>query len=264
MKSLFRKLALIMTAVLCASCIFAGLAMAEEAESDGEEMLNSLFGDSEGEESDTSLEDLFSSLLGESGEDAAESSGESSEDAAQSSGDSSGESSGESMGQTMSLFAQMLGMEELADFDWEGFYADLYERIDNGEQVTLEEAFPEEYWMIYEAMMNSSDEEEEDDGMTVTMEAVGNELISNYVFDEQVSEEDCQTVVDSVTESFESEDSMLSLKEAMEGMSEGFKIDINEIKMTLRFTNADETVIYEKTYTYKDLEDVGGDSVTEE
>ena len=62
--------------------------------------------------------------------------------------------------------------------------------------------------------------------------------------------------VSSVSESFESEETMANLKSAMESMSEAYNIDIDDIEMGLVFTNGDGEEIYEMIYTYADLEDV--------
>ena len=238
MKKLF-SLAAIMLAIVM---LFGTVAYAADAANAG---------DSSAESAGESSEDAVGESEGDSSEDAmGESAGESSEDAA--AGESTGESSGDSSGM-MSMFITAFGLEEYADFDWEGFYADLDARVEAGEEVTLEEAFPDAFWAIFEAMFASQDGEEEMEGVSIDVGCEDNEIYMNYVFEDVVSAEDSQVIVDSVKEQFESEESKANLKQSIEQMAEAYKIDITTIKMTLRFVNGDESIIYEKIFTYEEL-----------
>ena len=266
MKDLSKKLALLLALALTASCLFAGLTMAQDtaaaATAEGESSA-----DSSGDSSDVDWEALFTEMFASAGTEATEG------EAAESTGDSS-ESTGEDAeaaeaaegesemteADVMAFIMTALGLEEYADFDFEAFYADINERVANGEELTIEEAFPEFYWEFYTSMFEGSEEE----GYTVDLVVEGNSMMMYWIYLEELDEEAINEVVSSVSESFESEETMGSLKSAMESMAEAYNINIDEIEMGLQFVNGDGSVIYEKIYTYEDVKDVEVSETDEE
>ena len=256
MKNLFKKLALLLAAVLCISCMFAGLTMAgdaaqtaDAADSAGESA------DSEGESSEEDYEEAmaaFGKAMGEVMAESGEAEGNA-EEAEAAGGSDSGESSGEFSPEALDLFFSdemlaLFGLEEYAGFDFEEFYTELNEKIENGEKVTLEEAYPEVLFAYFAALMNMGGED-----YSVAIFADQNEMVYCWMFDDVIDEESAQAVIDSVTESYESQESKQDMKDAMEQLSEAYNIDVDEIKMTLVFFNGDDSVIYDKTYTYESL-----------
>ena len=231
-----KKLALLLAMALVASCLFAGLTMAQDAATaEGEST-----GESSGESSGEDWEAAFSEVLG------------SSDDAEAVDGEAAEGESEVTEADIMAVFMSAFGLEEYADFDFAAFYADLQEKVDNGEELTIEEAFPEFYGAFFESMFDGSEE----NGYTIGLDLEDNTMMMYMTFLEELDEDAIDEAVASVTESFESEETMASLKNAMESMSEAYNIDIDDIEMGLEFINADDTVIYEKIYTYEDLEDV--------
>jgi hypothetical protein len=77
-------------------------------------------------------------------------------------------------------------------------------------------------------------------------------MVSLYTMKEQVNEENAKVIAESIAASFETPEAMQNLKNSIEQMA-GAGIDTGKVTMTLRFLNADGTVIYEKTYSYEDL-----------
>ena len=296
---MFKKIALLLAAVLCISCLFTGMAMAADTSAAGESgggditsMITSMIGsmtessgtegedaeaagtETDGESSGEEITALITSLISSMGDSsgaetsetdadtqvaaadddsAAESADSESADAESAGAETAAETTdteGESSGDFMTILMSMFGI----DFDFEAFYAELDERVANGEELTVEDVYPQAYWDFMNMMMNmSSDGESEEAPYVIEIGAKGNEMYYIWTFTEVISEEDAQQVIDSVKESFESDDTKANLKESMEEMSSSYNIDINEIKETLIFINGDGSVIYEKTYTYEEL-----------
>ena len=261
MKNMTKKMALLLAVALAASCLFAGLTMAQDAAA--------AEGESAGDSADMDLEAYFTELFASDGTESAdgeeaESTGESAESTGENAeaAESAGEEGASEVTEAdiMAFIMSALGMEEYADFDFEAFYADVQERVENGEELTIEEAFPEFYWEFYTAMFEGSEEE----GYTIDMVVEGNSMIMYWIFLEELDEDAIAEVVSSVSESYESEETKASLKEAMESMSEAYNININDIEMGLVFVNGNDEVIYEMIYTYADLEDVEVPETTDE
>lgn len=244
MKNTMRRIALFLAAALCVSCLFAGMAMADEAKAPAE-----------GESSGASLEQLFASL-GESAQ--GENAGESADSAA-------GESEGESpelseedqaaMEQAFTEMMESLGLTEMMEYDWQGHQAELDAMAENGEEITLETAMPEVLFTFLKNMM-SPENSEEATGMTLDCGAKENDMFWRYTFIEEVPEDVCEEIAAKTAESFESDETKAELKNGMEKMADGFHIDIDKISMSLGFYNNDGSAIYEKTFTYEDLADV--------
>jgi len=239
-----KKLALLLAMALVVSCLFAGLTMAQDAATaetttaEGESA-----GESSGDSSDMDWEAYFTELFA------------SSNGAENADGESVESAEGESEVTEADIMASImtaLGMEEYADFDFEAFYADVQERVANGEELTMEEAFPEFYWEFFTNMFEGSEE----NGYTVDLSVKDNSMMMYWTFQEELDEDAINEVVESVSKSFESEETMANLKSAMESMSEAYNIDIDAVEMGLEFINGDDSVIYEMIYTYADLEDV--------
>ena len=237
--------------LLCVSCFLTGLAMAEDAQASAE-------GESSGD-SMGAIMNMFSS--GESAESASvEAEGESTESAAgESAGESaenaSGESAGESSEEAMAEYEAMmeeLGLKEIVEFDWGGFYEEIDKRVENGEELTMEEAFPDFLWTWTASMMTQSLEDDEESGYTVEMEVSENRMINTWKFNAVLDEEDAQEVAESVEASFNKE-SLSNMKRSMEQMCEPFNIDINKLEWGLVMLNGDDSVIYERVFTYADL-----------
>lgn len=237
MKNRMRRIAVLLAAVLCISSVFAGFAMAGDAQTETEVASGDSAGISSGESADSS----------------GESSGESTIESADSAGESTGEMSEEDMAAYQAMM-DSLGLTELMEFDWEGFYEVVNERVENGEELTMEEAFPDLIWQFAASMLNPSDGSKEA-GYTVDLNVTENEMMMIWIFDDVISEEEAEPILASVKESFESEESMANLKSSMEQMCEPYNIDINKLAWGLIFINGDDSVLYEKVYTYEALTD---------
>ncbi len=144
----------------------------------------------------------------------------------------------------LELVKMIPGMEEI---DFETFYKDLKAKMDSGAEITLEECLPAAAWQLFLGNMAS-----EDDPYTIETIVKGNEVSSIYTYKEQISEEDAKLVASSVAATFETPETMASMKSSMEQMASG-GIDVNKVVMELKFLNADGSVIYDKVYTYADL-----------
>ena len=88
--------------------------------------------------------------------------------------------------------------------------------------------------------------------MIIDVSVTGNEMVSTYTMKEQADEENAKAIAESVAASFETPEAMQNLKSSIEQMA-GAGIDTSKVVMTLRFLNADQSVIYEKSYTYEEL-----------
>ncbi len=240
-----KKLALLLAMALVASCLFAGLTMAQDATAETKTAETTTAegesaGESSGDSSDMDWEAFFSELSASS-------------NGAENADDESAEGESEvTEADIMASIMTALGLEEYADFDFEAFYADIQERVANGEELTMEEAFPEFYWEFYTNMFDGSEE----DGYSIDLIVEDNSMMMYWIFLDELDEDAINEVVESVSKSFESEETMANLKSAMESMSESYNIDIDDIEMGLEFINGDDSVIYEMIYTYADLEDV--------
>ena len=59
-------------------------------------------------------------------------------------------------------------------------------------------------------------------------------------------------MAETIAASFESDETKQNMLESFKQMDAG-EINASTVKMTLKFVNADGSVIYEKTYTYEEL-----------
>lgn len=159
----------------------------------------------------------------------------------------------ESAGMEMFLMMMQMipGMDQI---DWEGFLKDFAEKQASGAEITLEDCLPAEAWSLFGAMqfMDENGQIPEDLPMTIEVQVTGNDMVSIYTMKEQVSEDNAREIADSVAATFETPEAMENLKSSIDQMA-GAGIDTGKVSMTLRFLNADETIIYEKTYTYESL-----------
>ena len=240
-KIMTKKLALLLAMALVASCLFAGLTMSQDtATAETTTADGGSAGESSGDSSDMDWEAFFSELSASS-------------NGAENADDESAEGESEVTEADITAFIMTaLGLEEYADFDFEAFYANVQERVANGEELTMEEAFPEFYWEFFTNMFEGSEE----NGYTVDLAVKDNSMMMYWTFQGELDEDAINEVVESVSKSFESEETMANLKSAMESMSEAYNIDIDDVEMGLEFINGDDSVIYEMIYTYADLEDV--------
>lgn len=155
----------------------------------------------------------------------------------------------------MEAFLLMMQLIPGADqIDWEGFAKEFAEKQASGAEITLEDCLPEGAWALFGKMqfMDENGQIPEELPMIIDTIVTGNEMVSLYTMKEQADAENAKAIAESVAASFETPEAMQNLKDSIERMA-GAGIDINQVTMTLRFLNADETVIYEKTYTYENL-----------
>lgn len=155
----------------------------------------------------------------------------------------------------MEAFLLMMQLIPGADqIDWEGFAKEFAEKQASGAEITLEDCLPEGAWALFGTMqfMDENGQIPEELPMIIDTIVTGNEMVSLYTMKEQADAENAKAIAESVAASFETPEAMQNLKDSIERMA-GAGIDINQVTMTLRFLNADETVIYEKTYTYENL-----------
>ena len=156
----------------------------------------------------------------------------------------------------MEMFLQMMQMIPGMDqFDWVGFAEEFEALKASGAEITLENCLPEGAWAIAGAMMMGGDQSSEDSGMEVDVQVSGNDMVAVYKLKEQVDEATAKMIADSVAGSFESPDALLNMKGSIEDMAAS-GINIETVTMTLKFLNADDSVIYEKTITYADVKDL--------
>ena len=237
---MFKKLSILLAAVLCVSCMFAGFTMAAETASEAEAE-----GESGGEEAAAALIAIL----------AASSTGEAADTETADAQSADAEATGESTGDSGDSSAAMASMLELfgIEFDAEAFYADLDERMEAGEELTVEDVIPQEYLEFFAMMFGGGAEGAPYD---IEIGCDENLMYFYWIFNEEQGEEECEEIASSVAESFESDETMASLKNAMEALSDSYDIDIYDIEFTLAFYNADDSEIYEMTYTYEDLEDL--------
>ena len=155
----------------------------------------------------------------------------------------------------MELFMMMMRSIPGADqIDWEGFAKEFAEKQASGAEITLEDCMPEGAWALFGAMqfMDENGQVPEDLPMIIDTIVTGNEMVSLYTMKEQVNEENAKVIAESIAASFETPEAMQNLKNSIDQMA-GAGIDTGKVVMTLRFLNADESVIYEKSYTYEEL-----------
>jgi len=164
---------------------------------------------------------------------------------------------GEQTGMEM-FFEMMKAIPGMETIEWEAFYNAYAEKKASGAEITLEDCLPAEAWAIFGSMMtgqSNTAENGEEDFMTAEIEVRGNVMTMTYKMKEQVDEAGVKQIAEAVAASFESPDSLLNLKTSIESMGAG-GINISEVSMTLKFINADDSVIYEKTITYDDVKDL--------
>ncbi len=151
----------------------------------------------------------------------------------------------------MTMMKSIPGMDQI---DWEGFARDFEAKKASGAEITLEDCLPAGAWAIFGSMqfMDENGQIPEDLPMTVDVQVTGNEMVSLYTLKAQADEENARAIAESIAATFETPESKQNLKTSIEQMA-GAGIDINKVRMTLRFLNADGTVIYDRTYTYGDL-----------
>ena len=159
--------------------------------------------------------------------------------------------------QAMAYFQYLMNMPGMEGIDWEGFYAGLAEKMASGAEITLEDCCPGEAWNAVMSMMFMDPEDghiltEEERGFAIETTANVNEITSLFTWNEQVSEEGVKQISESVSASFESEETKQKMLESFTQMGQGV-IDVSTVKLTLKFVNADGSVIYEKSYTQEDL-----------
>ena len=159
----------------------------------------------------------------------------------------------------MELFLSMMqmipGMEEI---DWEGFYKAFAEKKASGAEITLEDCLPAEAWTIFGSMMAGQPDGAKEGGeeaMTTEISVTGNVMVMTYKMKEQVDEAGVKQIAEAVTASFESPESLLGMKSSIESMASA-GINLSEVAMTLKFVNADDSIIYEKTVTYDEVKDL--------
>ena len=155
----------------------------------------------------------------------------------------------------MELFMALLQAIPGADkIDWEGWAKEYQEKQASGVEITLADCLPAEAWNLFGSMqfMDENGQIPEDLPMTIETVVNGNEMTSLYVLKEQADEANAKEIADSIAASFETPESMQTMKDSIEQMA-GAGIDISKVRMTIRFLNADNTVIYEKTYTHDEL-----------
>ncbi len=152
----------------------------------------------------------------------------------------------------MAMMQMIPGMEEI---DWEGFYTAFTEKQASGAEITLEDCLPAEAWALFGSMMagqSGTEESGAEEAMTAEVTVTGNVMVMTYKMKKQVDEAGTKQIAESVAASFESPESLLNLKSSIESMA-GAGINLSEVSMTLKFVNADDSVIYEKTITYDDV-----------
>ena len=152
----------------------------------------------------------------------------------------------------LAMMKQIPGME---DVDWEGFAKDFAAKQASGAEITLEDCLPAEAWAAFGALMGSASEQGEDSGITYEIKVTGNDMASIYKMKEQVDEATAKQIAESVAASFETPEALQTMKTSIEQMA-GAGIDISKVSMTLKFVNADDSVIYEKTITYDEVKDL--------
>lgn len=170
------------------------------------------------------------------------------------SAETAAEPSGNMMEMFIALLQQVPGME---DIDWVGFAEEFAAKKASGAEITLEDCLPAGAWSAFGKLqfMDENGNIPEDTGMDTDLQVTGNEMVSIYKLKEQASEEDAKLIAQSVAASFEDPASLLNMKTSIEQMGEG-GINLDEVKMTLRVVNADDSVIYEYTVTYADVKDL--------
>jgi hypothetical protein len=154
----------------------------------------------------------------------------------------------------LAMMQQIPGMDKI---DWVAFGEEFAAKQASGVEITLEDCLPAEAWALAGAMMfmGENGQPQEDTGMDVDIQVKGNDMTSVFKMKEQADEAAVKEIAASVAASFENNESLLGLKSSMEQMA-GAGIDISKVTMTLKFLNADDSVIYEKTITYADVKDL--------
>lgn len=151
----------------------------------------------------------------------------------------------------MAMMQAIPGMDQI---DWAGFAADFEAKRASGAEITLEDCLPAGAWAAFGKLqfLDENGQVPEDLPMIIDVEVTGNEMVSVYTLKEQADEENAKAIAESIAASFETPEAMQNLKSSIEQMA-GAGIDTSRVVMTLRFLNADGSVIYEKSYTYEEL-----------
>lgn len=151
----------------------------------------------------------------------------------------------------MAMMQAIPGMDQI---DWAGFAREFEEKQASGAEITLEDCLPADAWSVFGKLqfLDENGQVPEDLPMIIDVEVTGNEMVSVYTLKEQADEENAKAIAESVAASFETPEAMQNLKSSIEQMA-GAGIDTSMVVMTLRFLNADQSVIYEKSYTYEEL-----------
>jgi hypothetical protein len=167
------------------------------------------------------------------------------------SAETAAEPSGNMMEMFIALLQQVPGME---DIDWVGFAEEFAAKKASGAEITLEDCLPAGAWSAFGKLqfMDENGKVPEDLPMIIDTIVTGNEMVSLYTMKEQADEENAKVIAESVAASFETPEAMQNLKNSIDQMA-GAGIDTGKVVMTLRFLKADESVIYEKSYTYEEL-----------
>ena len=151
----------------------------------------------------------------------------------------------------MAMMQAIPGMDQI---DWAGFAREFEAKQASGAEITLEDCLPADAWSAFGKLqfLDENGQVPEDLPMIIDVSVTGNEMVSTYTMKEQADEENAKAIAESVAASFETPEAMQNLKSSIEQMS-GAGIDTSKVVMTLRFLNADQSVIYEKSYTYEEL-----------
>lgn len=151
----------------------------------------------------------------------------------------------------MAMMQAIPGMDQI---DWAGFAREFEAKQASGAEITLEDCLPADAWSAFGKLqfLDENGQVPEDLPMIIDVSVTGNEMVSTYTLKEQADEENAKAIAESVAASFETPEAMQNLKSSIEQMA-GAGIDTSKVVMTLRFLNADQSVIYEKSYTYEEL-----------
>ena len=151
----------------------------------------------------------------------------------------------------MAMMQAIPGMDQI---DWAGFAREFEAKQASGAEITLEDCLPADAWSAFGKLqfLDENGQVPEDLPMIIDVSVTGNEMVSTYTMKEQADEENAKAIAESVAASFETPEAMQNLQSSIEQMA-GAGIDTSKVVMTLRFLNADQSVIYEKSYTYEEL-----------
>ena len=155
----------------------------------------------------------------------------------------------------MALFMAMMQMiPGMENVDWEGFAKEYEAKKASGAEITLEDCLPAEAWALYSSMMfmDENGQIPEDLPFTIETKVAGNEITSIYTMKEQADEANAKAIAEEVAKTFESDETKASMKQSFEQMGSG-DIDVTKVVLKLQYLNADGSTIYEKAYTWDEL-----------